>query len=157
MRNFRGVVLQTGLFANLDLLRAVAVLLVLAQHLIVRFHWADKLGIATPPIGTFGVLLFFVHTCLVLMYSMARSNLDGNRLVENFYTRRVFRIYPLSILAVVTAVALHLDSGLHGVGGLSRAETVGAGRIVSNLLLVQNVIKPGSIEDRLCTRRHGLG
>jgi peptidoglycan/LPS O-acetylase OafA/YrhL len=54
MRNFRGVVLQTGLSANLDLLRAVAVLLVLAQHLIVRFHWADKLGIATPPIGTFG-------------------------------------------------------------------------------------------------------
>jgi peptidoglycan/LPS O-acetylase OafA/YrhL len=145
-RNFpRGVFLQTGLSANLDLLRAVAVLLVLAQHLLIRFQWADKLGIGTPTIGTFGVLLFFVHTCLVLMYSMERSNLDGRRLVENFYIRRVFRIYPLSILAVLTAVALHLDSGINGITGLSRTSTIPLGRILSNLLLVQNLIKPGSI------------
>jgi len=98
-----------------------------------------------PLMGAFGVLLFFVHTCLVLMYSMQRSELDGPALVGNFYVRRIFRIYPLSILAVLTAVALHLDSGVQGVPGLSRAAPVALGRIVSNLLLMQNVIKPGSI------------
>jgi peptidoglycan/LPS O-acetylase OafA/YrhL len=137
--------LQTTLSANLDLLRAVAVLLVLAQHLLIRFQWAGKLGMGTPTMGGFGVLLFFVHTCLVLMYSMERSNLDGRRLADNFYIRRIFRIYPLSILAVLTAVALHLDSGVDGIPGLSRVGTISTGRIVSNLLLIQNLIKPGSI------------
>ncbi len=137
--------MQTTLSANLDLLRAVAVLLVLAQHLLNRFQWAGKPGMGTPAMGSFGVLLFFVHTCLVLMYSMERINLDGRRLADNFYIRRIFRIYPLSILAVLTAAALHLDSGLDGTQGLSHVTTISTGRIVSNLLLVQNLIKPGSI------------
>lgn len=137
--------MQTKPSANLDFLRALAVLLVLAQHLLYRGGVEAKLGFAIPPIGTFGVLLFFVHTCLVLMYSMERSHLEGRPLVGNFYLRRLFRIYPLSIVAVLTAVALHLDSGVHGVPGLSRAAPVPMGRIVSNLLLVQNVARPGSI------------
>ena len=137
--------MPTKLSANLDFLRALAVLLVLAQHLLNRAGAGAWMGIGVPPIGTFGVLLFFVHTCLVLMYSMERSHLDGLPLAGNFYIRRLFRIYPLSILAVLTAVALHLDSGVNGVPGLSRAQPVPIGRIVSNLLLVQNLAKPGSI------------
>src|SRR5262249_15824707 len=119
---------------NLDLLRTVAVILVLAQHLLNRFYFA-KLGLASPPIVTFGVLIFFVHTCLVLMYSMERSGLESFPLASNFYTRRIFRIYPLSILAVLTAVALHLDSDRNGVPGLSHVANIEWGRIVSNLLL----------------------
>jgi peptidoglycan/LPS O-acetylase OafA/YrhL len=140
-----GYLLPTTLSANLDFLRAVAVLLVLAQHLLYRWQVGHTLGIDIPPIGTFGVLLFFVHTCLVLMHSMDRSRLTGFSLLRNFYVRRAFRIYPLSILAVMTAVALHLDSGVNGVPGLSHAEPVAMGRIFSNLLLVQNLIRPGSI------------
>jgi len=79
------------------------------------------------------------------MYSMERSHLDGLPLAGNFYLRRVFRVYPLSILAVLTAVALHLDSGVNGVPGLSHAPAVSLGRIFSNLLLMQNVMRPGSI------------
>ena len=137
--------MQTKLSANLDFLRAVAVLLVLAQHLLNRWQIGQRMGIDIPPIGTFGVLLFFVHTCLVLMYSMDRSRLNGFSLARNFYVRRAFRIYPLSILAVMTAVALHLDSGVNGVPGLSHAEPVAMGRIFSNLLLVQSLMRPGSI------------
>jgi len=118
---------------------------VLAQHLLNRFQLAGKLGLGTIAIGSFGVFLFFVHTCLVLMYSMERSNLDGRRLADNFYIRRIFRIYPLSIFAVLAAVALHLDSGAVGIQGLSHATSISTGRILSNLFLVQNLIKPGSI------------
>lgn len=126
---------------NLDLLRTIAVLLVLAQHLLRRFQTGSDVA----PIGTFGVLIFFVHTSLVLMYSMERSGLDGSSLFSNFYLRRAFRIYPLSMLAVLTAVALRLDSGIHGVPGLTRSGPVSLGRILSNLFLVQNLMKPGSI------------
>ncbi len=103
------------------------------------------MGGGIPPIGTFGVLLFFVHTSLVLMYSMQRSQLSGVPLLKNFYVRRAFRIYPLSVLAVLTAAALHLDSGVNGIPGLSRAAPVSLGRIFSNLLLAQNLARPGSI------------
>ena len=79
------------------------------------------------------------------MYSMERSHLNGVPLVRNFYVRRLFRIYPLSILAVLTAVALRLDSGVNGVPGLSHAGPIAPGRILSNLLLMQNLMRPGSI------------
>src|SRR5579864_138681 len=141
----RGLYLRSRLSANLDVLRAVAVLLVLAQHLMNRFHVGQKFGFVVPPIGSFGVLVFFVHTSLVLMYSMERSGLSGSRLAANFYVRRIFRIYPLSMLAVLSAVALRLDSSVPGIQGLARTASPGMGRILSNLFLVQNLVKPGSI------------
>jgi peptidoglycan/LPS O-acetylase OafA/YrhL len=75
--------------SNLDFLRSVAVLLVLADHLTRHYH-LDRFS----SLGLFGVLLFFVHTSLVLMYSMQRSHLTGIGLFKDFYIRRFFRIYP---------------------------------------------------------------
>lgn len=79
---------------NLDLLRAVAVLLVLLDHLLetsargrsTDFHpwdWA---------LGRMGVLLFFVHTSYVLMQSLERHEAKGESLWFGFYIRRAFRI-----------------------------------------------------------------
>jgi peptidoglycan/LPS O-acetylase OafA/YrhL len=126
-----------GASANLDLLRAIAVLLVLLNHLTRHYHYDHFDGV-----GIFGVLLFFVHTSLVLMYSMQRSHLTGLALVRDFYIRRFFRIYPLSILAVLTAVALHL----HADGrGLTTGQHPGPIELVSNLLLIQNLTNSNSI------------
>ncbi len=137
--------MPTGLSSNLDLLRAIAVLLVLTQHLCRRVH-LDQVGwVPTSCLGLFGVLLFFVHTCLVLMYSMERSNLGGWRLFTNFHVRRIFRIYPLSILTVATALALHLSSDVNDVRGLSVAPLGGKREILGNFLLVQNLVGAKSI------------
>jgi peptidoglycan/LPS O-acetylase OafA/YrhL len=126
-----------GASANLDFLRSAAVLMVLFDHLTRHYHH-DRFG----NIGIFGVLLFFVHTSLVLMYSMQRSHLRGSALVKDFYIRRLFRIYPLSILAVLTAVALHL----HADGrGLALGPRPGPLELVSNLLLIQNLTFSKSI------------
>ncbi len=96
--------------------------------------------IATTSLGLFGVLLFFVHTSLVLMRSMERSRMSRGPLLKNFYIRRLFRIYPLSILAVLVALALRLDSDIHGIAGLSTGALPGKLAIISQLLLVQNVM-----------------
>ncbi|MGA2004381.1 MAG: acyltransferase [Terriglobales bacterium] len=136
---------EKGLSANLDLLRAIAVALVLAQHLSKRLYVDQFAWMPTSSWGLFGVLLFFVHTCLVLMYSMERSGLTGGPLVKNFAIRRIFRIYPLSILAVVTALALHLDSDINGIHGLSHGHFPGFTSAASNLLLVQNLTYAKSI------------
>jgi peptidoglycan/LPS O-acetylase OafA/YrhL len=134
-----------GASANLDFLRAIAVLLVLAQHLSRRMH-VEHIGWApTTSLGLFGVLLFFVHTSLVLMYSMERSGLRGTPLLKDFYIRRIFRIYPLSILAVAVAVGLHLESDVNGVAGLSFGRLPGKIAILSQILLVQNLLHVKSI------------
>ena len=43
--------------------------------------------------------MFFVHTALVLMWS-----LDRRPHILDFYIRRIFRIYPLAIFAVLCAL-----------------------------------------------------
>jgi len=133
------------LYANLDLLRAIAVLLVLAQHLSLRMHIEHIAWVPTNSLGLFGVLLFFVHTSLVLMYSMERSGLQGARLLKDFYIRRVFRIYPLSIFAIAVAVTLHLESNLNGIAGLSYGQLPGKIALLSQVLLVQNLVHVKSI------------
>jgi len=131
--------------ANLDFLRSVAVLLVLAQHLSRRLHVFYLAWIPTSCLGLFGVLLFFVHTCLVLMHSMQRSGLTGMPLLKNFYTRRFFRIYPLAVLIVLAALAFHLDSDINGIPGLSQGAFPGKTVLISNLLLVQNLFLSQSV------------
>lgn len=134
-----------GPSANLDFLRAIAVLLVLGQHLLRRTGIFQLGWIDTSCLGRFGVLLFFVHTCLVLMYSMQRSGLTGWDLVKNFHIRRIFRIYPLSIITVLTALFLGLGSDVSSTAGLSHAPFPGKLTVISNLLLFQNLVFAKSI------------
>src|SRR5436309_1935082 len=90
--------------ANLDLLRATAVVLVAV------FHALLYAGHLTREIGEFGVLLFFVHTSLVLMFSLERQQLDYPTapIFLTFMVRRCFRVYPLSVLVVASFFILHL-------------------------------------------------
>ena len=82
---------------NLDLLRSVAVLAVLADHVAATRGIAQK-HIFLWDLGSWGVLLFFVHTSFVLMMSLERLQFAGQQLYATFYIRRFFRIYPLSIV-----------------------------------------------------------
>lgn len=94
----------SGESANLDLIRAVAVLCVLFGHL--RDHFLSIHSLWAWRFAQMGVLIFFVHTSFVLMLSLERSKYQGRALFWTFYLRRFFRLYPLSIL-VVTIVYLH--------------------------------------------------
>lgn len=95
---------------NLDVLRALAVLLVVASH---ALEACQRLyGWVIHPLdwnaGRAGVLLFFVHTSLVLFQSMDRLKLNGTELLKAFYIRRAFRIYPLAIAVVILALAFDI-------------------------------------------------
>jgi peptidoglycan/LPS O-acetylase OafA/YrhL len=82
---------------NLDLLRSLAIVLVCYSHL------KDVMGTNRAYLGFLGVYIFFVHTCLVLMWSLERKphTLD-------FYIRRAFRIYPLAMAVVLIIVVFNL-------------------------------------------------
>ena len=112
--------------ANLDFLRAVAVLFVLADHTFNALgHTPGRESGWLSWLGRTGVLFFFVHTCCVLLMSLERHKGEG--FFSTFYLRRLFRIYPLSIVGVLIAMV----SPHHLV--MTKWE------IVSNLALVQNL------------------
>lgn len=131
---------------NLDLLRATAVSMVLVFHLLRYFGISAVHGHALNYLGLGGVLFFFVHTTLVLMFSLERlqNRHRGLELYISFLIRRIFRIYPLSLLAIAIIVLFHLP-----LGGLTahafRNVAVKPMTLVSNLLLVQNITNADSL------------
>lgn len=93
--------------ANLDLIRAVAVLCVAFGHLYDLTHATHSL--TAWHFAQLGVLIFFVHTSMVLMLSLERASDTGGKLFATFYLRRFFRLYPLSIFCVTLAFVLDAD------------------------------------------------
>jgi peptidoglycan/LPS O-acetylase OafA/YrhL len=112
--------------ANLDVLRAVAVLMVFCHHILEYGYFSER---RVSGLGQFGVLVFFVHTSLVLMMSMER-----NSGALNFYIRRFFRIYPLSILVVGLVVVLHIPSN-----PAREYASLGTFNLLSNFALTMNL------------------
>lgn len=102
---------STAAEPNLDILRAVAVLLVLGDHvseMLARQFPALSIDPYNLILGRLGVLLFFVHTALVLNLSMERMGLVGWEQIRAFYIRRAARIYPLAIACVLIVVAFQV-------------------------------------------------
>jgi peptidoglycan/LPS O-acetylase OafA/YrhL len=137
---------------NLDLLRAIAVLFVFFSHLILTLtpghHVHDTVHSPWVALlygmGNIGVLLFFVHTSLVLLLSLERTR--GASLFRNFYVRRLFRIYPLSIACILIVLLLRIPY----VPELPFTMP-GWSAIVSNLMLVQNLTHENDIISPLWT------
>jgi peptidoglycan/LPS O-acetylase OafA/YrhL len=135
---------------NLDFLRSVAVLSVLAAHFKLllearkypHIHWMAHLS----GIGRWGVLMFFVHTSLVLMFSLERlrQQRSDQRLFLTFFIRRVLRIYPLSIF-VVSLVAICRLPVTHLVEGRFIRLDVHPFGVLANLFLVQDLWKIDSV------------
>jgi len=124
---------------NLDFMRAFAVMLVVIDHLLLS-HGIMYVGPwHSEWIGVVGVYMFFVHTCLVLMWSLERKphTLD-------FYIRRAFRIYPLVWIAILFTLLFHAPVG----GTPTNFYHYGSPRpavILSNLALTHNLAARGTI------------
>ncbi len=118
--------------AWLDVLRGLAALCVVFDHLSYYvlqparwaiYQWFD--------FGNYGVFVFFIISGYIVPASLERK---GS--VRTFWVSRLFRLYPLYLLAVGLAVALWLVhlGGLRGAG--SDPET----SILSQLLMMSNVL-----------------
>lgn len=110
--------------ANLDFLRAVAVLCVFFAHLYETL--VERHTPTSHHFGQLGVIMFFVHTSLVLMMSLERSEFKGRALLREFFINRAFRLYPLSMVCVTIAF-------------LVPGATWSIGDLITNLTLTQNL------------------
>lgn len=118
-----------GFSTNLDLLRSIAIGAVLFDH-VTRMLGYPYYG----AVGRSGVLLFFVHTALVLMFSLERLDRHGP-VVRAFYIQRFFRIYPLSLCCVAASLLFRIPMGPLQPG----FEWLGWRWVAASVLLVQNV------------------
>ncbi|MFT4135450.1 MAG: acyltransferase [Microbacterium sp.] len=97
-------------FPALDGLRALSILMVLTVHMHDPFMW-DFFN------GSFGVTMFFcISGFLITTLLLREEDANGRVSLRGFYIRRVFRILPLYLLALVLATVLVLGFGL-GSGG----------------------------------------
>jgi len=127
---------------NLDFLRTIAVLFVVAFHMMLALQYEGN-GIFTPKcMGRLGVMMFFVHTSLVLMFSLERQReKHGSRsLYSTFLLRRIFRIYPLSMAVVLGVFCSALIWKNNPISQFTRPW-----EFVSNFLLIQNLTNTPSI------------
>jgi peptidoglycan/LPS O-acetylase OafA/YrhL len=113
----------------------IAVLIVFFSHLIMVFGRLDD-PIATSfdlrGLAQTGVLIFFIHTSLVLMMSLERMH--GPHIILKFYIRRAFRIYPLAIVMIVIVLVLRIPPHFE-----TEYLQPGWSTVWENLLLVQNL------------------
>ena len=110
---------------QLDGLRAVAVALVLLQHLNLPLFHADSAG--TLGVDTFFVLSGFLITTLIADENHAHGGVS----LRNFYARRALRLLPAlyAALAVVVAFSFFASGSL---GSGLRDEALAAGTYVYN-------------------------
>jgi len=137
--------------SNLDFLRATAVLYVVIFHILLQRQQFALAALDLHTLGTWGVLIFFVHTSLVLMFSLQRMPAQYSlaRHYGAFIVRRIFRLMPLSVAVVLLIFCLRLpldytDKHFHD-------PTFSASELTSNLLLIQDITHSESIESPLWT------
>ena len=97
---------------NIDFLRAIAILAVVVYHFTTRmppaFYEADHVPF-TFPWGRHGVDLFFIVSGFCIFMT-----LDSSRSVENFWARRLARIQPAYMAAIVITFTIVTLAGLPG-------------------------------------------
>jgi len=118
--------------AWLDVLRGLAALAVVFDHAsyyvlqhvrAIVYQWFDP--------GNYGVFVFFIISGYIVPASLERK---GS--VRTFWVSRLFRLYPLYLLAVGIAVALYL---IH-FGSLRGEDSDPAASVLSQLLMMSNVL-----------------
>lgn len=102
----------TGHLEHIDILRGVAILMVIVVHSAQRVPGLPFAARLLSEFGQMGVQLFFVASAYTLCLAFERRQTEPHP-VKSFYLRRLFRIAPLYYLAIglYFAVALVRDGG----------------------------------------------
>jgi peptidoglycan/LPS O-acetylase OafA/YrhL len=127
-------------YVNLDFVRTVAVFCVVLRHVLGALNIEYLFHMRVQLLGIFGVMLFFVLTSLVLMFSLERLHMASWKITAaQFYIQRIFRIYPLSMAVVAVGFLSLYHEAVPGFLPLNVYE------LLQNLFLVQNITGAPSV------------
>lgn len=130
-----------GYVPGLDGIRGVAVLLVVATHLVLEFV-PDKTMIWVPG-GFLGVEIFFVLSGFLITTLLLNEHSRNNRIsFRRFYARRALRLLP-ALFAMLAAYLLYVAITKQDLGFAARS-SVGAALYVTNWMMAlgHNVSHP---------------
>jgi exopolysaccharide production protein ExoZ len=135
----------------LDVLRGIAITLVIASH-VGRWAKPDSILLRVAPFGQLGVQLFFMVSGFALTLAWSNRRVWTRRDTRAFFLRRWFRIAPGYYAAIALYFLVRLAAGAyspasHGVTPLSvyRPAAVAANLVFANGFWApaQNTIVPG--------------
>lgn len=132
--------LDQNRLGNLDILRAVAALLVCFYH----FDRENLLGLSSfgplSQIGYLGVNMFFVISGFVIPLALWRAGFHY-RDTGKFFLARFIRLYPAYAVATVLSIVLwHVSAAVPGFRGAS-PPPVTASQVWANLALVADLVQ----------------
>lgn len=125
--------------AFVDLLRGIAILMVLVVHTAIVVPGLDQFQMLLARYGQMGVQLFFVASAYTLAMSYGKSNRDADA-IRAFYVRRYFRIAPMYYLGVAIYFSLRVIKSLQETGGLDDLHPYSPLNIAANLLFVHGMV-----------------
>src|ERR1700722_10284960 len=114
---------------SLQALRAIAALLVVVDHALLKLTNDDLANPATHlawTLGSTGVYVFFVISGFIMVH-VSWDNFGQPGATEAFLRRRIIRIVPLYWLGTIVALGYHKISATHGAqdGWLDLACSIG--------------------------------
>jgi peptidoglycan/LPS O-acetylase OafA/YrhL len=99
----------TQYIAQMDALRAISILMVMA------YHWFDMgLGLANLGWGAFGVPIFFAISGFLItriLLEQKHAGLAVPTIIKNFMMRRVIRLFPIYYLLLLASAAVSVYAG----------------------------------------------
>jgi peptidoglycan/LPS O-acetylase OafA/YrhL len=135
---------KSGRVFGLDLLRAVAIMMVVCSHgfVVLYPHFGEPLGFFGHG-GFYGVELFFVLSGFLIGQILIRAGVELSRTgnVAFFYVRRWFRTLPLFFLFLIVSVVFERLFRAHDVG---LREALSHGFFLRNLTAFQMTFFPES-------------
>ncbi len=126
----------------IDILRGIAILLVVEAHSTRLIPNRGPFLNAISDLGTLGVQLFFVASALTLCLSMQGRELN-RREITGFYLRRFFRIAPLYYVGIALYGGLSSYYASAGLGELYNGDYIFS-NVLANVLLIHGIYAPAN-------------
>jgi peptidoglycan/LPS O-acetylase OafA/YrhL len=133
---------KTNKLFFIDALRAIAILLVVLHHVGEIFKEAYLIRIVSP-FGKYGVQLFFVMSAFTMCFTTYGKDSSFNN-IKSFYTKRLFRIAPLYLLAIPFYMCIAFLSSILNTHSITKIENYNFVNILSNVFFVHGFYPNGN-------------
>jgi peptidoglycan/LPS O-acetylase OafA/YrhL len=138
-QNHRFMSNAPGNLAYVDLLRGIAVLMVILVHVSQEVQDLSGLAASFAHYGQMGVQLFFIASAYTLCSSFDRRRSEHAN-VRSFYVRRIFRIAPLYYFGILIYFFLFISLQYYRQGNLASVGPYTISNVLANAFFLHGLV-----------------